>query len=323
MANNFLNNLNLLYISPTFVGGIGGHAFRVSEKLNQNGFNIELMHVPHIPIKNLKNPSFTIFGKIKTMFNNKSYDLVHAWNIPSGIIMKNINAKKKILSIHGMYGEQVEAIHSKSIGKLGKIAEKNAIENADILTTDSKFVQKTYYEKFGLKIEYLPAPLDIKKFTNIPKSKLKDQIVFIGRDSHEKGIDILKSIESSINSKVIYCTNTDWVETMKILQQSKLLVVPSRQESLPQVIKEAFYLKIPVIAANVGGISELVEHNQTGILVPSENPDKLKIAINNLLEDLELQEILKENAYNFILEYFTWEKLLPKYIKFYTNLFND
>jgi len=323
MTNNFLNNLNILYISPTFVGGIGGHAFRVSEKLNQNGFNIELMHVPHIPIKNLKNPSFTIFGKIKTMFNNKSYDLVHAWNVPSGIIMKNINAKKKILSIHGMYGEQVEAIHSKSIGKLGKIAEKNAIENADILTTDSKFVQKTYYEKFGLKIEYLPAPLDIKKFTNIPKSKLKDQIVFIGRDSHEKGIDILKSIESSINSKVIYCTNTDWVETMKILQQSKLLVVPSRQESLPQVIKEAFYLKIPVIAANVGGISELVEHNQTGILVPSENPDKLKIAINNLLENLELQEILKENAYNFILEYFTWEKLLPKYIKFYTNLFND
>ena len=323
MINKKSNNLNILYISPTFVGGIGGHAFRVSQKLNQNNFDIELMKIPHIPIKNLKNPSFTIFGKIKTIFHKKSYDLVHAWNVPSGIIMKNINAKKKILSIHGMYGEQVDAIHSKSISKLGKIAEKNAIENADILTTDSKFVQKRYYEKFGLKIEYLPAPLDIKKFINIPKSKLKNQIVFIGRDSHEKGIDILKSIESSINSKVIYCTNTNWVETMKILQQSKLLVVPSRQESLPQVIKEAFYLKVPVIAANVGGISELVEDNQTGILVPSENPEKLKIAINDLLENFELQEILKENAYNFILEYFTWEKLLPKYIEFYTNLFND
>ena len=323
MINKTHNNLNILYISPTFVGGIGGHAFRVSEKLNQNNFDIELMKIPHMPIKNLKNPSFTIFGKIKAMFNKKSYDLVHAWNIPSGIIMKNIDAKKKILSIHGMYGEQVDAIHSKSISKLGKIAEKNAIENADILTTDSKFVQKTYYEKFGLKIEYLPAPLDIKKFINIPKSKLKNQIVFIGRDSYEKGIDILKSIEPLINSKVIYCTNTNWTETMKILQESKLLVVPSRQESLPQVIKEAFYLKVPVIATNVGGISELVKHNQTGILVSSQNPEKLKIAINKLLENFELQEILKENAYNFILEYFTWEKLLPKYIKFYKNLSND
>jgi L-malate glycosyltransferase len=323
MIDKKSNNLNILYISPTFVGGIGGHAFRVSEKLNQNDFDIELMKIPHLPIKNLKNLSFTIFGKIITMMNKKSYDLVHAWNVPSGIIMKNIKAKKKILSIHGMYGEQVEAIHSQSIGKLGKFAEKNAIETADILTTDSKFVQKKYYEKFGLKIEYLPAPLDVKKFINIPKSNLKNQIVFIGRDSHEKGIDILKSIELSINSKVIYCTNTDWNESMKILQQSKLLIVPSRQESLPQVIKEAFYLKVPVIATDVGGIPELVKHNQTGILVPSQNPEKLKIAINDLLENLELQEILKQNAYNLILEFFTWEKLLPKYTKFYNDLLND
>ena len=323
MKNKKFLKLNILYISPTFIGGIGGHAFRVSEKLNQNDFNIELMKIPHIPIKNLKNPSFTIFGKIKTMINKKSYDLVHAWNIPSGIVMKNIKAKKKILSIHGVYGEQVEVIHSKSISKLGKIAEKSAINNADILTTDSKFVQKEYFNKFDLNIEYLPAPLDVNKFVNISQSKLKNQIVFIGRDSYEKGIDILKSIESSINSKIIYCTNTDWLETMKILRESKLLVVPSRQESLPQVIKEAFYLKVPVVATNVGGIPELVEHNKTGILVPSQNPEKLKLAINNLLENSDLQEILRKNAYNFILENFTWEKLLPKYIKFYNNLLHD
>ena len=322
MINKKSKNLKILYISPTFVGGIGGHAFRVSEKLNQNNFKIELMKIPYIPIKNLKNPSFTIFGKIKTLMNKKSYDLVHAWNIPSGIVMKNIKAKKKILSIHGMYGEQIETIHSKSVSKLGKIAEKNAITNADILSTDSKFVQKKYYDKFGLNIEYLPAPLDIKKFVSIPKSKSKNQIVFIGRDSYEKGIDILKSIESKINCKVVYCTNLDWNETMDILQESKLLIVPSRQESLPQVIKEAFYLKVPVIATDVGGVSELVEHNKTGILVPNENPEKLKIAINELLENFELQKILKQNAYNFILENFTWEKLLPKYTKFYKNLLN-
>jgi len=110
---------------------------------------------------------------------------------------------------------------------------------------------------------------------------------------------------------------------MDILQESKLLIVPSRQESLPQVIKEAFYLKVPVIATDVGGVSELVEHNKTGILVPNENPEKLKIAINELLENFELQKILKQNAYNFILENFTWEKLLPKYTKFYKNLLNS
>ena len=83
-------NMKILFIAPRYSGGIGGHAYRVAQKLKDVGYDVELMHVPHIPIKNLKNPSFTIFGKIQTIINKKSYDLVHAWNVPSGIIMKNI-----------------------------------------------------------------------------------------------------------------------------------------------------------------------------------------------------------------------------------------
>ena len=44
----------------------------------------------------------------------------------------------------------------------------------------------------------------------------------------------------------------------RILKHPALLVIPSRMESIPQVIKEAFYLKIPIIATNVGGIPELI-----------------------------------------------------------------
>ena len=49
--------MKILFISPTFsgVGGIGPHAFRLSQKLSESGYDIELMNVPHIPIKNLKN----------------------------------------------------------------------------------------------------------------------------------------------------------------------------------------------------------------------------------------------------------------------------
>ena len=54
--------MNILFISPTYsgAGGIGPHAFRVAEKLREIGYNVELMHVPHIPIKNLKKPKFLI-----------------------------------------------------------------------------------------------------------------------------------------------------------------------------------------------------------------------------------------------------------------------
>ena len=49
--------MKILFISPRYEGGIGGHAFRVAEKLREQGYDVKLMHVPHVPIKNLKNPS--------------------------------------------------------------------------------------------------------------------------------------------------------------------------------------------------------------------------------------------------------------------------
>ncbi|HIA10100.1 MAG TPA: glycosyltransferase family 1 protein [Candidatus Nitrosopelagicus sp.] len=314
--------MKLLYISPTFsgTGGIGPHAFRVAKKLGENGFDVELMDVPHIPIKNLKNPSFSILGSLKALSYTKTYDAVHAWNLPSAFIMKQIKSKKKILSVHGIYSDQVSMLHSKVASSLVNFGENRVLDWADTLTTDSKAVQLAYKEKLGKTFEYLPAPLDPDKFKEIPEVKKADnQIVYVGRDSYEKGIDILQSIESKINGKVVYCTNLDWKEAMVKLKESSLLVVPSRMESIPQVIKEAFYLKVPVIATNVGGNPELVTHQETGILVPPEDPEKLTIAINNLLDNEETRRNFANNAFEFINNNFSWDVLLEKYTSLYES----
>jgi len=321
-SNCICDIMKLLYISPTFsgTGGIGPHAFRVAKKLGENGFDVELMDVPHIPIKNLKNPSFSILGSLKALSYTKTYDAVHAWNLPSAFIMKQIKSKKKILSVHGIYSDQVNMLHSKVASSLVNFGENRVLDWADTLTTDSKAVQLAYKEKLGKTFEYLPAPLDPDKFKEIPEVKKADnQIVYVGRDSYEKGIDILQSIESKINGKVVYCTNLDWKEAMVKLKESSLLVVPSRMESIPQVIKEAFYLKVPVIATNVGGNPELVTHQETGILVPPEDPEKLTIAINNLLDNEETRRNFANNAFEFINNNFSWDVLLEKYTSLYES----
>ena len=141
--------MKILYISPRYEGGIGGHAKRVAEKLREYGHDVTLMEIPHLPIKNLKNPSFIVFGILKSFVNREKYDAVHAWNIPSAFIMKYINSNKKILSVHGMYSEQVETLHSKSIGNLANKAEIKAFKISDKLTTDSKSVQKNYNKKMN------------------------------------------------------------------------------------------------------------------------------------------------------------------------------
>ena len=313
--------MDILFISPTYsgAGGIGPHAFRVAEKLRQHGFNVELMHVPHIPIKNLKNLSFSFLGTLKAINNSKTYDAVHAWNVPSAFIMKKIKAKRKILSVHGVYSKQVDMLHSKITSSIINSRKSQVLDWADKLTTDSKFVQSEY-AKLGKSFEYIPAPLDSQKFQDIYTStEKKNQIVFVGRDSFEKGIDILRNIESKINASVKYCTNLDWKDAMKIVQESQILVVPSRIESIPQVIKEAFFLQVPVIATNVGGIPELISNNITGLLVPPENPEAMTDAINELLSDNNTKQKLSKNAFEFINKNFSWDVLIEKYIKLYES----
>jgi len=316
--------MKILFIAPKYSGGIGGHAARVAEKLQEHGFDIKLMHTSHIPIKKLKNPSFAALSSLKAIVGTEKYDIVHAFNVPSAFAMKYTKAKKKVLSIHGVYSEQVDALHSKTISTAAKITETKVLDWADKLTTDSRIVKKTYKEKLNVDFEFFYAPLDINKFEKIEKKEKKEkQIIFIGRDSHEKGIDILKKIESKINARVIYCTNTKWEDTMIELKSSKILVIPSRMESIPQVIKEAFFLKIPVIATNVGGIPELITNNETGILVPPNNPELLLENINELLRDEEKGSKLSHAGYEFVINNLTWEILLPKYIKFYEDLLNS
>ena len=314
--------MKILFISPTFsgVGGIGAHAFRLSQKLSQEGYDIELMDVPHIPIKNLKNPSFSVFGTLKALSNSKTYDVVHAWNVPSAFIMKHIKAKKKILSVHGIYSQQVKMLHSKLTGSIIGSKESEVLDWADVLTTDSKSVQLEYKKKLGKDFEYIPAPLDPKRFTDIPDvKKIQKQVVYLGRDSFEKGIDILKKIEPNIDGSVKYCTSLEWHKAMEVLKSSQVLVLPSRIESVPQSILEAFYLKIPVIATDVGGVHEIVSNNKTGLLVTPNNSKELLENINYLLNDIDLCNRLANNAHEFVMKNFSWEVLLPKYLKLYEN----
>jgi len=316
--------MKMLFISPRFSGGIGGHAAMLADKLTEYGYEVKKMEVPHVPIKNLKNPSFALFSTIKGIASREKFDIVHAFNIPSGYAMKYVKGAKKVLSVHGVFSDQVSSLHSNSVSSLAKIAELQVLKWPDKLTTDSKATQKMYKEKLELGFEYLPSPIDVTKFTDLPHvEKVPNQVTYLGRESFEKGIDVLKKAESQIKGKVVYCYDLPWKEAMTIMKSSCVVVVPSRMESLPTTIKEAFFLKIPVVATNVGGIPELVKNNETGLLVPANNPQKLAESVNKLLENKQNANQLAKSGYEFIIKNMTWDVILPKYIEFYENLLRN
>ncbi len=79
-------------------------------------------------------------------------------------------------------------------------------------------------------------------------------------------------------------------ENMAIeIARASIVVVPSLHEMFCNMVAEAMAIGRPVVASQVGSLPELVDHGQTGLLVPSANPESLAAAIEKLLEDEPLR----------------------------------
>lgn len=85
------------------------------------------------------------------------------------------------------------------------------------------------------------------------------------------------------------------------------LVVPSLREAQTLVIPQAFAMRKPVIASNVGGIPELVQHGVNGLLVPPNDPSALAHAMRLLLDDPPLAQRLADEGYRFAREHLSFD----------------
>jgi glycosyltransferase involved in cell wall biosynthesis len=92
----------------------------------------------------------------------------------------------------------------------------------------------------------------------------------------------------------------------KYYRRATLFVLPCKEadnkdkDGLPVVLEEAMAMGIPVVTTPIAGIPELVRHNQTGLLVPPENPDELARSIKRLLTDDSLRWRLTMTARKII-----------------------
>jgi len=75
-------------------------------------------------------------------------------------------------------------------------------------------------------------------------------------------------------------------------------------EGLPTVVIEAMAAGTPVIGSHHAGIGEAIEHEQTGFLVPEQDPDAIAAALRRLLDDPGLRRRLGENARSAAVEHF-------------------
>ncbi|MBI3442542.1 MAG: glycosyltransferase family 4 protein [Candidatus Sungbacteria bacterium] len=91
-----------------------------------------------------------------------------------------------------------------------------------------------------------------------------------------------------------------------------MFVLPSVKEGLPYVVMEAMAAGTPVIASNVGGIPDLIAHNETGVLVLPKNPQALAEAIELLIQNPEQRVLLGKRASDSVRTKFSLRAMLEK-----------
>ena len=105
-------------------------------------------------------------------------------------------------------------------------------------------------------------------------------------------------------------------EVIRLLQQADCFTLGCRQaadgdrDGIPNVVAEAMATGVPVAATDISGVPELVSHEQTGLLCPSDNPDALAEIIRRALTDQDLRRTIIPAARQKVREVFDNKQLI-------------
>lgn len=164
------------------------------------------------------------------------------------------------------------------------------------------------------------------------------QLAFVGRLSHEKAPDRILDLAKRLPELVfdIYgsgpldsdlsATKTSNVkfhghqnDMSLVWQNIGLLIIPSRFEGLPMAALEAMSRGIPVLAMNVGNLSQLIQHNENGFI--ANNADQLFEHLQAWLSfSVDEKNAMSQNAINTVNQHYSSEAVIPQFLNVYQIL---
>lgn len=192
-----------------------------------------------------------------------------------------------------------------------------------------------------VEIKVIPNGVDLDKFPVPQRPWAPLRMLFVGRIVYQKGLDLLLQALSQLGRQ-------DWELDLvgdgpglnKLKQQSQrlniadrvhfagwlsreqlpaalaaanLFVYPSRHEGMPNAVLEAMASGLPVLATRIAGNEELVTQ-ETGVLVPSDDPDALRSALETLLPDAAGRERMGAAARKRTTAEYSWRRIAQAYL---------
>ena len=107
-----------------------------------------------------------------------------------------------------------------------------------------------------------------------------------------------------------------------ILTSADIFLMPSQSESFGLSALEAMACGLPVVSTSVGGLPELVSHNESGFIAEIGDIDRMAKYVVQLLTNPKKYEIFSENARKRAVEKFEIHKIVPEYEEYYKEILN-
>ncbi|GAB5565098.1 MAG: glycosyltransferase [Winogradskyella sp.] len=148
----------------------------------------------------------------------------------------------------------------------------------------------------------------------VKENKIKAKYILVGKGKLEQ--EIKDYVESKGLSDHIIFTGFR-KDIPDILPEFDLFMFTSNNEPTGGVLLESYACKVPIVAADAGGVSEVIVDGQTGLLAEVGNPKDFAIKVTQLLNDKTMQDKFTKNGYQYLLNNFT-KKVIAK--KMYEEL---
>jgi len=236
-------------------------------------------------------------------------DLVHAhWWFPGGLVGTWLSGLSGVPLVTTLHGTDVRLAVSKAIARP---LFRHVLQQSSAVTTVSRWLaRETETLVSGVRAAVAPMPVATDLFSP-GGERASDRLLFVGRLTAQKGIaGLIEALARMRHSPVVDVVGdgplagelaarasalglTDRIHWLGQLAQPELvalyrrataLVVPSTDEGLGLVAVEAQLCETPVVGYNSGGLTDTVQHDRTGILVPPGDVAALAAALDDLLD---------------------------------------
>jgi glycosyltransferase involved in cell wall biosynthesis len=275
------------------------------------------LHYPQIPyVLTLQSGDSQKFWFWRTFFWKKIYkqvykraDHVHAISNFLGTKARKMGAKQVSIIPNGVDIK-------KFTFRLRSGQEVNEIRNIYNIRESEKIIITTSRLVFKNGVDIL-----IEAFTELAHQRDDVKLLIVGTGPLEHELK-KQAGRRGVGGKVVITGHIEHERLPEYLAASDIFVRTPRSEGLGNSFLEAMAVGVPVVATNVGGITDFLEQGVTGLLSNSLEPSDVATKMELLLGDEALQQKIAKNASKLIKENYGWDNIAREVGDIFSNLIN-